>query len=162
MKLFEWLHELSSFGVSSSVNIPMSTLPIVEKTAFGSSMLATMVVFNDPAYVIIASIGAFVSMGSAHYDLSILRRKRELENKKCYRQMFQELSKAFLMGFLVTLLSFLLLSQTIEHGTVGDITGVKWLDKMLPSFWMILTIAVSTEAVSIWDRVKQRVNKVFK
>jgi len=134
--------------------VALSTVA-TKKALFGSSLLGSMIVFQDPAYILIALMGAFVSMGSAHYDLIKLRKHRELQGLVCEKNVFMELTKAFTIGSIFTLLSFM-----IFHSAGGDamksLTGLSWFDSMLPSFWLVFTVALATEAVTIWDKVKNK------
>lgn len=142
-------------------NITAVTVMTVQKSIFSSSLLYSMVIFTDPAYILIAGMGAFVSMGSAHYDLVKLRKAREDSGLKCEKSAFMELSKAFVTGAILTVLSFMLLHQAGGEA-MESLTGVKWFDKMLPSFWLILTVAIATESVTIWDRIKEKIARRFK
>ena len=144
---------------ASTALVTTGTL-LAKKSAFSGSLIYSMVIFQDPAYVIIATLGAFVSMGSAHYDYLTLKKQREGEGEKCEKSLYLELSKAFVTGMIVTILSFMLF-----HKAGGDImqelTGFVWFKEMLPSFWLILTIALATESVAIWDKVKAKVKGLF-
>jgi len=132
--------------------IALSTIA-TKKALFGSSLLGSMVIFQDPAYILIACMGAFVSMGSAHYDFLKLKKAREAQGLKCEKTVWMELSKAFMVGSLFTLLSFMIFHQAGGEA-MKSLTGLEWFDVMLPSFWLVLTVAFATEAVTIWDIVK--------
>ena len=128
-----------------------------KKAAVSSSMLYSMVIFNDPVYAIIAILGAFISMSSAYYDFMNIKHKKEIEGEKCVKLLHIELGKAFLIGLIITVLSFMLFTNMTQDG-FGSL-GIKWLDSMLPSFWFIFTLALSTEAVTIWDGILNKIKR---
>ena len=52
-----------------------------KKSAVGGSMLfSSMVVFQDPTYIVIGLIGALVSVGSEYYDLRSEEHTSELQS----------------------------------------------------------------------------------
>ena len=135
--------------------IVVATAIASKSTAATSSLLTSMVIFNDPAYIIIAGLGAFVSMGSAHYDFTMEKRRNEKKGKVFLKQMHLELTKAFIVGAIFTVLSFMLLVQ-VGGEVMKNFINVDWFDKMLPSFWLIFTVALSTESVNIWNWGKSK------
>jgi len=146
--------------IEASTTLVSTGALLVKKSAFSGSVFYSMIIFTDPAYIIIATLGAFVSMGSAYYDYLTLKKQREGDGEKCEKSLRLELAKAFLAGLIVTVLSFMLF-----HKAGGDImqkvTGFTWFKEMLPSFWLILTIALATESVSIWDKAKAKLKGFF-
>lgn len=125
------------------VTAGVTAAAITKKVTLGASLLSTMVIFQDPTYVIIAGLGSFASMASAYYDYN---------RKECGECAFhKELLKAFLIGSLFTLLSFMLLIHS--HASIIEALELDFLKNILPSFWLVLTIALATESVSLWDRV---------
>lgn len=126
-----------------------------KKVAFGSSLLGGMVIFQDPAYFIIATMGAFVSMGSAYYDISKLRKIKARKGEECDKNLIGELGKAFFVGGIFSLLSFLIFLQA-GGDAMKSVTGMNWFGKLLPSFWFVLTVALATEAPTIWDKLKAK------
>ena len=135
--------------------VMVATVIATKKTAFSSSLLTSMVIFNDPAYIIIAGLGAFASMGSAWYDFVMEKRRNEKKGKQFLKQMHLELTKAFLIGAIFTVLSFMLFTQ-VGGEIMKNFINVDWFDKMLPSFWLIFTVALATESVNIWDWFKAK------
>lgn len=121
-----------------------------KKMAFGSSLLGSMVIFQDPAYFFVAGIGAFVSVGSAYYDITKVRKAKEAKGEECLIDTKLELGKAFFVGGIFSILSFMLFLQSGGEA-MNSVTGAGWFGKLLPSFWLVFTVALSTEAPLIWD-----------
>lgn len=121
-----------------------------KKVAFGSSLLGAMVIFQDPAYFMIAGMGAFVSVGSAYYDISKVRKLKASLNEPCDIDSKLELGKAFFVGGFVSILSFMVFLQSGGEA-LTTVTGYSWFGKLLPSFWLVFTVAIATEAPTIWD-----------
>jgi hypothetical protein len=132
-----------------------------KKTAFGSSLLSSMVIFTDPAYIIIAGLGAFVSMGSAYYDFDKARQTALANDEPFTKSKSMELGKAFVIGAIFTLLSFMLFHQ-VGMEFVADNPYYSWLSNLLPSFWLVVTVALATESVTIWDTAKGKIKNWFK
>ena len=126
-----------------------------KKVAFGSSLLGGMVIFQDPAYFFIAGIGAFVSMGSAYYDIKKIKDAKRRKGEECTIRTGGELSKAFFVGGVFSLLSFLIFLQAGGEA-MKSATGMGWFSKLLPSFWFVFTIALATEAPMIWDKLRAK------
>jgi len=123
------------------------------KSAAGGSMLfSSMVIFNDPAYLIIGVIGALVSVGSEYYDLKRLQRKSEHEGSVFIESIPMNLFKAFVIGLLFTIMSFLFLTQAGE-AMIKHIFGLGVMVKLLPSFWMIGTVYLSTKSIAIYNKL---------
>ena len=124
-----------------------------KKSAVGGSMLfSSMVVFNDPAYLIIGFIGALVSVGSEYYDLVKLKRETEQKDEVFISSIPHNLFKAFIIGLLFTILSFLFLTQAGE-ALIKHVFGLGVVIKLLPSFWMIGTIYLSTKSIAIYNKL---------
>lgn len=121
-----------------------------KKTAFGSSLLGSMVIFQDPAYFMIAGVGAFMSVGAAYYDITKIRRVKEAKGEPCEIDTKMELAKAFCVGGIFSLLSFMLFLQSGGEA-MHSATGLDWFGKLLPSFWLVFTVALAAEAPLIWD-----------
>ena len=116
---------------------------IEQKAALTGTMLGSMVIFNDPTYILIASIGAFVSAASAYADK---------DNNKISKILI-----GFISGFIVSLLSFMLLIHA------GDNLLNKYMDidtSMLPSFWFVVTIIIATESTSILRAIQSKIRKL--
>jgi len=104
-------------------------------------MVGSMVIFQDPTYILIASIGAFVSAASAYGN----------------KQGMAKIVVGFVSGFIISLLSFMLLIHA------GDSILNKYMDidtSMLPSFWFVLTIIIATESTAILSAIKSKIRKL--
>jgi len=130
-----------------------------EKGAFSSSLLSSMVIFQDPIYLIIATIGAFVSMGSAYYDFSKMKQKKEINHEKCTKTLGTEMLRAFTFGAIITVLSFMLFTRMDKNGF--NALNIPFLNGMLPSFWFIITLIIATESVTIWVKIKAKITRLF-
>ena len=123
-----------------------------KKAAVGGSMMfSSMVIFNDPAYLIIGVIGACVSVASEYYDLKKLKRGAEQEGETFVSSIPGNLVKAFIIGLLFTLLSFLFMTQAGE-ALIKHIFGLGVVVKLLPCFWMIATLLLSTKSIAIYNK----------
>lgn len=142
-------------STSSYAKIAVAT----KKASTIPPIMSSMVIFNDPTYIVIGLIGAFVSMGSAYYDVVTLKKEKELNGKKCIKVIHIELGKAFVLGSIITLLSFMLFTGMTKDGY--EELGIKWLDGMLPSFWFIVTLAISTESTTIWNWLKGKLQRII-
>ena len=128
-----------------------------QKVVFSSALFGSMILFQDPAYIIVAIVGAFVSMGSAHYDMIKLQNENDDYSKGI--TIFIELSKAFMIGLLFSLLSFLLL-LTSGESIVSKYVGKGLITASLPSIWMIATIFLATASVDIYGWVKNKLGGI--
>lgn len=117
-----------------------------KKTALGASLLSSMVIFNDPAYIVIAGLGAFVSMASAFYDVQTSKETKKAKGEECTAKLGLEMGKAFLIGAIFTVLSFMVFNHAGGEA-MKSFFNVDWFHKMLPSFWLLFTLALSTESV---------------
>lgn len=127
-----------------------------QKSAIGGSMMfSTMVIFDDPAYIIIGLIGAMVSVGSEYYDLIKLKEKRAKEGEECMISIGHDLIKAFIIGLLFTMLSFMFFTQAGET-LINHVFGLGIAVKLLPSFWMLLTIYLSSKSIAIYNSLSSR------
>lgn len=128
----------------------------VKKSLFSGSVFASMTIFNDPAYIITGVVGAILSMASAHYDFRKLQYEHKIRGEKCNKNLKLMLNKAFIIGFILSMLSFTLFLS------VGDelITKALHLEKggqFLPSLWLLLTMIVSIDSVKIFNYI----NNIF-
>lgn len=127
-----------------------------QKSAMGgSAMFSTMVIFDDPAYIIIGLIGAMVSVGSEYYDLVKLRDKVIAKGEECKISIHYDLVKAFIIGLLFTMLSFMFFTQAGE-ALIKHVFGIGIAVKLLPSFWMLLTIYLSSKSIAIYNSLSVR------
>ncbi len=128
-----------------------------KKSAFGGSLLfSSMVIFEDPAYLIIGLIGAFFSVLSEYYDLVKIKREKKQQGQECIASIWQNLIKAFILGLLFTIGSFLILNQ-VGNELVKHYTGMTIIVKILPSFWMIFTLWMSTKSIAIYNKFSLKV-----
>lgn len=121
-------------------------------TVLGASLLYNMVIFNDPAYIVIAGLGAFVSMASVFYDVQTSKETKKANGEECTARLGLELGKAFLIGAIFTVLSFMIFHEAGGEA-LKTLFNVDWFHKMLPSFWLILTLALATESVYFFSRI---------
>jgi len=131
--------------------INQTTAAIKAASASGGFM-STMVLFTDPIYGILAFIGAFVSMGSAYYDYGILKKQHEHNNTECLKSLNLELVKAFFIGAILSVSSFLLFIGG-GNAILTYILGNNVAIELIPSFWFMLTIWLTTLAVPIWEYI---------
>jgi NhaP-type Na+/H+ or K+/H+ antiporter len=116
---------------------------IGQKASLTGSMLGSMIIFNDPTYIIIAGIGAFVSAASAYHNHE--------------KDKVRKIIIGLISGFSISLLSFMLLIHA------GDSLLKNYLNvntEMLPSFWFVLTIIIATEATTIMSGIKRKIRKL--
>ena len=133
-----------------------ATIIAGQKSAVGGSMVfSSMVIFNDPAYIIIGLIGAMVSVGSEYYDLIKMREEETDQCKVCRVSIGHNLFKAFLIGLLFTMMSFMFFTQAGES-LIKHVFGLSVATKLLPSFWMILTIYLSTKSIAIYNTFSKK------
>lgn len=125
-----------------------------KKAAFGSALFSSMVIFNDPAYLIVAAVGGFVSMGMAYYDFIMIKEKAKQEERDCIHKLHLELSRAFALGLIFSLLSFTLLLSSGDN-IVKYLSNNKLATDTLPSVWMIITIIIATNANGMYLRIKK-------
>lgn len=138
--------------METNATIAAGVIGATKKTALGASLLSSMVIFNDPAYVVIACLGAFTSMASAYYDVQTSKQTKEENGEVCTGRLGLEMFKAFWIGAIFTLLSFMVFSQAGGEA-LKSMFNVDWFHKMLPSFWLLITIALSTESVYFFTSI---------
>jgi len=143
----------------SNLTETIVTTVVLKKAVFSSTLFGSMIIFQDPAYIIIALIGAFVSMGSAHYDLSMLRKMKIKNGEQCEKNIRLELSKAFLIGLLFTMMSFLVFLNGGEK-ILNYYIGADVLSDVLPSVWMILTLILATGSVSFYGYLQDKIKGI--
>lgn len=121
-------------------------------TVLGASLLYNMVIFNDPAYIVIACLGAFVSMASVFYDVQTSKETKKAKGEECTAKLGLEMFKAFWVGAIFTVLSFMIFHQAGGEA-LKSLFQVDWFHKMLPSFWLLLTLALATESVYFFTKM---------
>jgi hypothetical protein len=122
----------------------------VKAASTSGGFMTTMVLFTDPIYLVLAFIGAFVSMGSAYYDYGIKKKEHEVAHTVCLKVLNLELIRAFIIGAILSVSSFLLFiggGNTLLNHFVDDKLAIE----LIPSFWFMLTIWLTTLAVPIWE-----------
>lgn len=122
----------------------------------GSYILSSMVVFNDPSYVIIGVIGAVVSTMSHHYDIQKEKALSLIDDTPFYKTTSLEVVKAFLIGFLFTIAFFLFMNQ-VGESIIKHYIGIEIISKLMPSFYMVLTLYLSTLSIGIYDKVSAKI-----
>lgn len=131
-----------------------------QKSAVGGSvMFSSMVIFDDPAYIIIGLIGAFISVGSEYYDMYKLKEQAEKENKECNISVVHDLIKAFVIGLIFTILAFLFFIQAGE-ALLKHAFGLSLMVKLLPSFYMLASIYLSSKSIAIYNAFFRRMGWV--
>ena len=124
----------------------------------GSYILSSMVVFNDPSYIIIGIIGAIVSAMSHHYDIQKEKALCVITNTPFTKIPKAEVLKALIIGFLFTIAFFLFVNDAGE-ATIKHFIGIDIVSKLLPSFYMVLTLYLSTLSIGIYDKVAGNVKQ---
>jgi len=123
---------------------------IVKGGAFisGSATMSSMVIFNDPVYLVLAIMGASISfLGMAH---ELVKAKR-LGKKERDRLSFVlvDLIKALIIGGLLTPMFFMLLVNS--GGEIAShVVGFKTLNGVFNSFWWLLSLILSWYSPLIW------------
>jgi len=137
----------------TDIVVATATAAATKKAAVSSILFSSMVIFDDPAYIITASVGGFVSMTMAYYDFMNLKAQVEASGKRCIKRMHLELLRAFVVGLIFSLLSFTLMLSSgesiIAHFFDSDIVLGS-----LPSIWMVLTLIIAINSDGIYMRVK--------
>ena len=138
---------------TEAITVASTAVIAGKRSAVGGSMLfSSMVVFQDPTYIVIGLIGALVSVGSEYYDLRKLEDLATKNDEEFDASIGQSLFRAFVIGLLFTLLSFIFLTQAGES-LIKHIFGLGVAVKLLPSFWMIGTIYLSTKSIAIYNKL---------
>ena len=141
--------------------IAIGTMATTQKNAaLGSSyVLSSMVVFSDSSYFIIGAIGAVVSSMSHHYDITQERTLAKINNILFSRSIPLEIIKSFLIGFLFTVACFIFLNQA-GNAAIKHYVGINVVVQLLPSFWMIVTLYLSTKSIAIYNKFSLKVGGV--
>ncbi len=141
---------------TEAIAVASTAVVVGKKSAVGGSMLfSSMVIFQDPTYIVIGLIGAFVSVGSEYYDLKKLEKDTAISVKKNGLSIPQHLVKAFVIGLLFTIMSFIFLMQ-VGESLIKHIFGLGVAVKLLPSFWMVGTIYLSTKSIAIYSAMSKK------
>lgn len=107
-------------------------------------LLAELVIFNDPAYAILAFVGALVSASGVIHELS------HNKDKLTKGVIIAEVLKGIVLGFLAIPFWFLTLS------TVGGEVALRLLEiesatKLGKSVWLMISFALAWYTVPIYD-----------
>jgi len=127
-----------------------------------SPLLSSMVIFNDLGYILIAMIGGLASMINEHFEYLRCVKDRKGRGEEPDISAFQALVGALGIGFLFTLGSFILFNSAGEHiiaWATKSYVNIELLIKVAPSFWMVLTIWLSTKAVTFYKWFSRSVDK---
>ena len=120
---------------------------VAGKASASASLFAGMIIFQDPAYIIISCIGAIGAMSSAYYDYHKL---------SCETSLALEMVKSCVIGFTISLLSITLLVSNGEV-IIRHVLGDDVIVKALPSIWMIVTILIGIQATKVFDFFSKKV-----
>jgi len=139
--------------VENNVTAVALTTTAAQKAGLGGSLLfSSMAVFQDPAYFVIAVIGAFLSLALAWYDVEMEKRQSTLAATPFIKSVPMELLKAAGIGFLFSFVLFLSLmhfgDQLLEH-----FIGIADIPKVLPALSMAITLFLSTKSVKLWNGI---------
>jgi len=127
-----------------------------------SPLLSSMVIFNDVGYLFIAMIGGIASMINEHFEYIRCVKEHRDQGKEPNVSAFQALIGALAIGFLFTLGSFILFNSAGEHivsWASKSYVNIELVLKVAPSFWMILTIWLSTKAVTFYKWYSRYIDK---
>jgi len=135
--------------IDKAVGATVTTKTIMSSTLFGS-----MIIFNDPAYIIVALVGATLAMVSAYSEI-IHKNFHNEDNQEpialSVSCVVTEMIKTFVIGLLISLLSFMFF---IEY---GDDIVLKHLSKdiarLAPSMWMGITLLLSSFSIFLYNKV---------
>jgi len=125
----------------------------VHKAVFSSTLFGSMVIFQDPAYIIIALLSTFVSMGSTHYNYETKKIEVESEGKVCQMSLYLELTKAFVISLPLALLSILMFMNGGEH-IINHYVKWEMLKGVLPDVWMTLTILLGVVWIPMFSIIQ--------
>lgn len=121
------------------------------QSVFSSTLFGGMVIFDDPAYIIVAIIGATIAMISAYKG--IIKSTNDTKYERI--TIVMELIKTFTIGLIISLLSFLVLVN------YGDILASKYLHisrtTALPSIWLTITLVISSLSIALYNRTSKAV-----
>ena len=123
--------------------------------ATSGGVMASLVVFNDKAYLYLAVAGAFLSMFGVLHELANTKSIQRTRMMIC-----AQLCKGLIMGVLSVPFWFLLLDKTGDQ-LLESVFGIK-VGGLEESIWMIVSFGLTWYAVPVYDWAAGKVKKVFK
>lgn len=107
-------------------------------------LLAELIIFNDPAYAILAIVGAVVSVSGVIHEL--FNNTEDLTNGK----VAAEVIKGIVLGFLAIPFWFLTLS-TMGGEIALRLFEIESATKLGKSVWLMISFALAWYTVPIYD-----------
>lgn len=111
-----------------------------------SSLLSNMIIFNDPAYLMLSIAGALLSLFGMLHDM--------IKRKDDFNILFvlSELIRAFIIGGILTPMLFMLYVHAGGR-LIEFFTGFRGLDGIINSFWWLLALVSGWFAPLIWSLI---------
>jgi hypothetical protein len=112
-----------------------------------SALMSNMIIFTDPAYILLAVIGATLSLfGMAHEMLKAVNKG----NGKRFSYIIMDLIKALALGGILTPMYFMMYMHTGET-IISLFVGLNGFDGIFNSFWWLLSLLTAWYSPLIWE-----------
>jgi len=111
-----------------------------------SETLQDMVIFKDPAYIMLSIAGAILSFSGMLHE--IYKRKKESSTHNKMASLF----KSIFVGGLLTPMYFMAYVHTGGQ-IVGFIVGFSGMHGVFNSFWFLLSLVTAWFSPLIWDNM---------
>lgn len=125
-----------------------------------SSIMADMVIFTDPAYMLLSVVGATLSLFGMLHEIFFTARRNKIYFT--ITSIFAQLGKALVLGGILTPMYFMLFLHT-GGSIMSQIVGLDGLDGIFNSFWWLASLLTSWYSPVVWDgflnKVKKRVKR---
>jgi len=113
-----------------------------------SSLIADMIIFNDPLYPILAIVGGILSLVGLLHEIY----HEDSLHSPTVMRLVTEMFKSVMLGGLLTPIFFMLYSK-IGGEVLNNIFDIKGFTSMGNSFWFLLSLISGWYAMPIWDRL---------
>lgn len=125
----------------------------LKASGMGSGLFGSMAIFQDPAYLTVATMGGVIALFLAWYDIDMEKRKLGIDFKKSIKF---ETIKAFIIGFTFSLLIFVAL--VLHSDDVVQLLNPKAKEflKITPTLAIGVTLVLSTYVVKFWEFSSRR------
>jgi hypothetical protein len=120
-----------------------------------SSVMSNMVIFNDPAYLVLAIFGAFLSFLGMLHEIVY---KRVGKAKIHFFVLFVHLIKAVVTGGILTPMFFMFYINSGGE-LVKKIVGLEGMGGVFNSFWFLLSLITAWFSPLVWDFFIARVKR---
>jgi len=136
-------------GIEDNITVVSMGATTAHKAVFSSTIFGSMVIFQDPAYIIVALLSTAVSMMSTHYNFVMKKRRVEGEGKTCQMSLSLELTKAFVISLPMALLSILVFMNGGER-VVNHYVKWEMLQSVIIDIWIVATILLGLAWIPIF------------